>query len=160
MSAGRRILVRHQAAAQRQGVRRMAVPGSLWDGGRWCIWIPGPNGMIELHPTQAYHADYVAHSAAGPNDIVIPFVDLMWQRASWPEICPLISAISADFHNFGTSVEKLTYFFEHRNEVPAVTAFVKTELEYLFTLSRSVFDLLHEAISLIWNSRIRLIDRN
>ena len=81
----------------------------------------------------------------------------MWQRASWPHVCRFISAISADFHNLGTAIEKIDHFFRFRDEIGLrVTAFVKTELEYVFVLSRSIFDLLQEAIATIWETKIQL----
>lgn len=137
---------------------RHPVLQPLWTGDKWRLWIPGPEGFIEMNPVQAYQSDYLAKQPAGPNDLCIPFVDLMWQRASWPKICPLIASISADFHNFGSSVEKLTFFYGHRKHVRGATAFVKTELEYIFILSRSIFDLVHEAISHIWKSQVTLHD--
>lgn len=137
---------------------RRPVLQPVWTGDKWRLWIPGPKGLIEMNPVQAYQSDYLAKQPAGPNDLCIPFVDLMWQRASWPKICPLVASIAADFHNFGSSVEKLTFFFEQRKHVRGSTAFVKTELEYIFILSRSIFDLVHEAISHIWESKVTLHD--
>lgn len=131
----------------------------LWDGVRWHLWLPSATGFVEMQPAGAYTADYVARGFASPNDLIIPFVEFMWQRASWPEVSRQIAAISADFHNLGTSVEKLTHFFNHRQEIGlAVSGFVKTEVEYLFMLSRSIFDLLQESLSWIWNNKISLLD--
>lgn len=131
----------------------------LWDGVCWHVWIPGPNGLIDMRPRETFTADYVAKGFASPNDLIIPFVELMWQRANWREVSPQIRAITADFHNLGTAIEKLTHFFEHRERLGlAVTAFVKTEVEYLFILARSIFDLLQEGLAWIWNNKIQLLD--
>jgi hypothetical protein len=131
----------------------------LWEDGRWHLWMPGPQGLFEMHPASAIETDYVATSAESPSDIVIPFVELMWQRASWPEVCPLITSISSDFHNLGTSVEKTSLFFANRQVLGhRSTHFVKTELEYMFMLSRSVFDLLQEVIERLWSKRVQLLD--
>jgi hypothetical protein len=132
----------------------------LWDGSQWSLWIPTGTGLFEMHPVDTSVIDYVAKTAARPTDLWIPFVDLMWQRASWPEICHHISAIRDDFHNMATSVAKIRHFFATRARIPrdALSYFVATELEYILTLCRSVFDLLHEAISIIWNERVLLLD--
>ncbi len=131
----------------------------VWDGTRWHMWAPTPVGLIPLQIAETIEIDYVAKEPADESDLLIPFVELMWQRASWPEICPLISAIIADFHNFGTAIEKLDHYFRHRLELEwTITQFVKTELEYIFILSRSIFDLLKETVALIWNTKIRLRD--
>jgi hypothetical protein len=72
----------------------------LWDGSRWHMWVLGPNGLIDLRPIDAMLVHYVSKDFASETDLLIPFVELMWQRASWPEICPLISGICDDFHNW------------------------------------------------------------
>ena len=102
-------------------------------------------------------SDYVAKSAAQPSDLFIPFIHIMWQQASWSEICPLIVAISEDFHNMGTSVAKLKHFHDHRKQIGIKGAhkFALTELEYLVTLCRTTFDLLQEMIASIWKTKVR-----
>jgi hypothetical protein len=133
---------------------------SLWDGQNWHMWVPTPSGLVEGKIVDTVEGDYVAVTAAKPTDLLIPFVELMWQRASWPEICPLINAISDDFHNMGTSIAKLRHFFECRNRLQPGGArrFASTELEYIVILCRTVFDLLQEILSIIWNKRIKLLD--
>jgi hypothetical protein len=124
----------------------------LWDGTNWQMWLPTPVGLVKGKVTDTIEGDYVAVAAAKQSDLFIPFVHLMWQRASWPEICPLIRAICDDFHNMGTSVAKLRHFFNHRSGLAhgAATRFAGTEVEYIVILTRTVFDLLQEMISIIW----------
>jgi hypothetical protein len=95
---------------------------------------------------------------AAQNDTWIQFVDLMWQRANWPEVGRTIQGIDY-FHLLATSVAKLRHFFEARETIGQglISSFVQTELEYLITVARSVFDLL-EALATIWSQRVRLID--
>ncbi|MFZ0915071.1 MAG: hypothetical protein WBQ76_14530 [Candidatus Korobacteraceae bacterium] len=135
----------------------------FWDGERWHLWFALPEGLVEGQIIDTLEGDYVAASPARSTDLLIPFVELMWQRASWPEVCPLISAIIADFHNMGTSVAKLHHFFNSRLTLlpGAARRFACTELEYLVILARTVFDLLQETISLLWkNRRVRLLDED
>src|SRR5271157_1001988 len=123
----------------------------FWDGDHWHLWVSLPEGLVEGQVIDTIEGNYVAGSPARPSDLLIPFVELMWQRASWPEVCPLISAISNDFHNMGTSIAELHHFFNSRNAIPtgAPRRFARTELEYLVILARTVFDLLQETISLL-----------
>jgi len=146
-------------------VERLAETGRtinlmpLWDGEKWHLWVPNLEGrLVEAAVPDTIEGDYLAVAPARDSDFFIPFVHLMWQRASWPEVCPLISAICDDFHNMGTSVAKLKYFFDFRRNLPAGAGgrFARTELEYLIVLARSVFDLLQETISNIWTGRVRL----
>jgi len=120
----------------------------LWDGTNWRMWVDTPVGLIEGKMMDTIEGDYVGVGAAKESDLFIPFVHLMWQRASWPEVCPLISAISDDFHNMGTSLAKLKHFFHSQRTLPPRSAsrFAYTELEYLVMLTRAVFDLLQEMI--------------
>jgi hypothetical protein len=131
----------------------------LWDGAKWHQWVPNIEGkLVEGAVVDTIEGYYLAIVPARDSDLFIPFVDLMWQRASWPEICPFISAISDDFHNMGTSVAKLKYLFDCRKNLPAGAGgrFARTELEYLVILARSIFDLLQEMTSIIWTGRVRL----
>lgn len=132
----------------------------LWDGQCWHLWIDMPEGLIEGKIMDTVEGGYVGTTAAKQSDLFIPFIHLMWQCASWPEICPLISAISDDFHNMGTSVAKLRHFFDSRSNLPrgATSRFAQTELEYLVMLCRSVFDLLQEIMSIVWENKVQLLD--
>jgi hypothetical protein len=134
----------------------------LWDGARWHMWLPGPHGLVNTEPIDAVQVDYVAKEPADKSDLLIPFVHLMWQRASWPEVCPLIRAICEDFHNMGTSIARLRLFFDSREALAGGLAsrFAATELEYLIILARTVFDLLQEMASRIWQVRVRLSDES
>ncbi len=133
----------------------------FWDGVTWHLWTEAPPGSIlELQIVNAVHSNYVAKQAAQETDIWIEFVDHMWQRANWPEVSRIILGIQDDFHLLATSVAKLRHFFETRDKIDQtlISSFVKTELEYLITVVRSVFDLLQEALAAIWNNRINLLD--
>jgi hypothetical protein len=132
----------------------------MWDGKNFRMWIDTSVGLVEANVMETIEGDYVGVGAARDSDLFIPFVHLMWQRASWPEICPLITSISDDFHNMGTSLAKLKHFFRTQQYLPPGSAsrFVYTELEYLIMLSRGVFDLLQEMISLMWTNHVQLHD--
>ena len=132
----------------------------LWDGTDWHMWTDTPVGLIEMKIVDAAESDYVAKSAARQSDLFIPFIHIMWQQASWGEICPLIIAISEDFHNMGTSVAKLRHFHESQKQIESrgTHKFASTELEYLVTLCRTTFDLLQEMIAVIWKTKVQLHD--
>lgn len=132
----------------------------LWDGTRWSLWMPTEKGLFEMHPVDTYKYAYVAAEPAKASDLLIPFVDLMWQRASWPEMGRLVGAIESDFHNLATSLEKIDRFYLSRKEIGmGVADFVATELEYILVVSRSIFDLLQKVIGKLWSGkRIKLLD--
>jgi hypothetical protein len=129
----------------------------LWDGTDWHQWVNLPQGLIEGKVVDVTEGDYVGRGAAKASDLFIPFIDFMWQRASWPEIIGLIVAIADDFHNMGTSVAKLRLFFDSQKKLPPMGAsrFASTEIEYLVMLCRTVFDLMQEMISITWANKIQ-----
>jgi hypothetical protein len=133
----------------------------LWDGEKWLSWVPIDGGnIIQMPILGVAEGNYLAKTAQLNSDLFVPFVDLMWQRASWPEIVPFINAMEDDFRNMGTSIAKLKHIFQTRNLLPpgACRAFAATELEYLIVLCRTVFDLLQEIIAQIWHARVVLLD--
>jgi len=105
-----------------------------------------------IHPPEAVDADYLGKQAARANDISFPFVEFLWQRASWPAVVRTLPRIRRDLRNFGTCLAKIDHYFESADRLGfGARAFVATELEYLFTLSRSMFDLIQEVIRAIWD---------
>ena len=116
-----------------------------------------PQGLIEGQIHDTVQGNYVATAPARESDLYISFVNLMWQRASFPDVYPLISSITEDFHNMATSTAKLQHFFESRTKLKGLgSRFASTELEYLVIQARGVFDLLQESIAAIWNTKVKL----
>lgn len=131
----------------------------LWDGSAWHMWVPMGDQVTSLQMGQPVLAEYIAREAASPSDVLIPFVDLMWQYASWNETHHLISSIIHDFHNLATSIEKTSLFFSSQEIIgTSASYYMKTEVEYIFMLSRSVFDLLQELFRYCWSDKVRLND--
>lgn len=133
----------------------------LWDGEKWHQWVPHADGtLVEMKVIDLVYANYVSKKPASVDDLWIPFVDLVWQRACWPEIYFLLVALCGDFHKLATSVAKIKHFFHHRELIGdnSVAFFVATELEYIVVLARTVFDLLQETIATLWNGRVKLHD--
>lgn len=146
----------HLRVDELQGRCLLLLP--FWNGEEWRMWVPRDDGTImPFKPINAIHTDYLAAKAAGPEDIFLPFVDFMMQRAAWPDVEHWFRAIRDDLHNLGTTLAKLDFFFAHREEIPGISRFVATEVEYIFTVCRSVFDLLQETIARVWE-RVRFLD--
>ncbi len=134
---------------------------ALWDGERWSHWLNADDDkQILMHPIDIVHASYVAKSVAREDDVFIPFLDFMWQRASWSDVVRLLFGLQQDFHLLATSAAKLRHYFATREQIDKllIRSFVQSELEYLLTASRSAFDLLQEIVAKIWNGHIQLLD--
>lgn len=132
----------------------------FWDEKEWHIWTPSEKGLLHIKPLDAAKSAYISKAPAKQGDLYIPFVDLMWQRASYPNITHLISGICADFYNISISLEKLRHIFDTRNLIKSNNAggFAATEIEYILTITRSIFDSLYEILHCFWNEHTRLVD--
>jgi hypothetical protein len=149
----------HINTAGLQGRTVLLMP--VWDGATWSLWVDGPEGqLIKVQVVDAARSNYLAQSPARQDDLHIPFVDLMWQRASWPTVSRLIMGICDDFHLMATIAAKLEHFHETRDGIPQnlIGSFVQTEIEHLIIVARSIFDLLQEILADLWNNGIRLLD--
>lgn len=136
-----------------------AIPSlSFYDGGEWHLWFPGPNGLVDLKGEPA-ESDYFAKEPEKDTDIYFDFLNFMNQRAYWRSVTHPINSIRHDLHNLGASLGKLGLFYEaSKVKEMNVTRFVSTELEYIFVVCRSIFDLLQEIIAGLWD-KIDLKDK-
>ena len=117
------------------------------------------DGLLPVQVANAVRAEYVAKAQADGSDVLVPFIDMAWQRLSWPEVVPHLASIIEDFHCLGASWSKLDLLYRERGNLgTGVGVLAGTELDYLFVLTRSIFDLLQEMIATVWNGRVRLVD--
>src|SRR4051812_17234914 len=101
----------------------------LWDSGRWRAWLPAGDDVREVEAHGAEQLDYVAHERASPTDVIIPFIEFMWQYGSWPDVVHLIPRARSDIHNLATSLAKIDHFFQTRDVIgQGVAHFVQTEI--------------------------------
>lgn len=125
----------------------------LWDGKQWHSWIPiGEGKLIKMQMVNVAQGDYFAKEPEADGDLFIPLVDLLWQRASWPDVVFLIRALEESFLKMATSLAKLKHVFLTRQSLPngALRNFADTEVEYNIVLCRTVFDLLQELMMKLW----------
>lgn len=130
----------------------------MWDGGKWQSWHPGPDDkMIKLAVAELAAGDYVAKKEARESDLYVPFIDLVWQHVSYAAVTMPTFAISEDLSNFATSLAKIDFFWSERERIGHGTAdFVRTEVEYMLVVARSLLDHLHEVMLGVW-SNIQLL---
>lgn len=86
---------------------------------------------------------------------------LIMKRAYFKDVVHFEHGIIEDINNLATSIIKINFFHDvwcHDNK-KIDKRFVTTELEYIFKVCRSLFDLLQEVISKIW-ARFRYLDPN
>ena len=123
----------------------------------WSMWIQTDKGMRKFK-FELVEGLYFANTPESKSDIYFYFLDFLVQRASFPSIQKPLSGLQDDFFNLGASLAKLDLFYRERESFASgISRMVSTEIEYIFSVCRSVFDLLQEIISRLWNT-IELVD--
>ncbi|WLA83218.1 hypothetical protein [Bradyrhizobium elkanii] len=134
----------------------------VWDGESWAHWFTGPDGrLMPFRPVDAAHSLYLTKvKSADASDVWIPLIDFVWQRLSYPDLVGFTHALEDDFHLLATSAAKLEHFYAARDTIDRglIESFVRSEVEYILIVARSVFDLLQEVIAGFWNRHVKLLD--
>ncbi len=130
---------------------------SFHDGNRWHLWFPLGNGLLQpIRVQDCVEMVYLAPKPARISDAYFGFVDFIYKHVDLKHTRSFISALTSDVFNLGASLRKLDILraFE---DFEGKSRLVTTELEYLFLLCRSMFDLLQEISSRIWDT-VQLVD--
>jgi hypothetical protein len=129
------------------------------DAGDWHLWIPA-NGKLMPIAGKPVESCYFAKQAASDEDLRFVFLEFIHQRALWPDVGRLAGGIYADVYNLAASLAKVELLFNHsRSAGTDASRMVITEIEYIFLVCRSLFDLLQETMVCIWN-RVQLHDES
>lgn len=132
---------------------------SFYDGEKWHCWFPIAARLVKLESIPV-EAVYFGRAAESSSDICLEFLNVLSQRASFPEIAPQTNSILDDVHNLGASFEKLHMLYKASiDDGPRMSRLVTTEIEYLFSTCRSLFDLLQEIIAILWD-KVELRDKD
>ena len=131
------------------------------DQDEWELWMPSNDGLTRMRGGQPVESTYFAKQAVEKFDLYFEFINFFMKRAYYPDVAPFIGGVLDDIFNLGTSLDKLNLAYNcWKNNKESVTRrFVSTELEYIFKVSRSVYDLLQEMAAKMW-AKIQLIDPN
>ncbi len=140
-----------------------SIPSLMFrDGEKWRTWLGTEGGdLIEVSawPAEAF---YFAKDGdkADPDDMVFRFIDFIAQRACFPEVVPAFLAIHDDIFNLSASLAKIEHLHVTRAAIGlGVHRMVAGEVEHVFNVCRSVFDLLQEVIERLWDT-ILLVDQS
>lgn len=126
---------------------------------KWEMWLPTNNGLVSAKVHGMSDGCYYSKEPANEGDIYIEFINLIMKRAYYKDLVHFESGILEDISNLSTSATKINLFHDlwRKNNNSINHRFVTTELEYIFKVCRSLFDLLQEVIKKIW-ARFRYID--
>ena len=135
------------------GLQGRAVPlfPCYHEDGSFELWIANADVLIRMESSKIVEGKFFAKSRRANSDLYLAFFDFMCKRAYWNEIVPFIEGIYDDLQNIGACLAKLDlFFYEWKRTNFDARRFVTTELEYLFSVCRSLYDLLQESISKMW----------
>lgn len=120
----------------------------------WLTYIPDPeDGLTVLRRGEMYEGEYFGVESAGEGDIQIPFMTYYYQHASFSNIVEYFPSIGEDIRNMSASLSKFAihqYLSQHSDF--DVRPFIRTELEYLISVSRSMFDTIYMIARESWHT--------
>ncbi len=97
-----------------------------------------------------YEADYFGKKPESDNDAYIEFVNFMYQRWVAKDIARELECMKDDIHDLASCLLKIDLYYKVRNDY-SVSRFVKTEIEYIFTVCRSLYDFLQVIAKKTWS---------
>jgi hypothetical protein len=132
---------------------------SFWDG-EWHLWVQLADGKLMKIQGWPAEGGYFGKDAQQPMDAYLEFLNFIAQHCSIPSVMPMFISLQQDFFNMCASIRKFDLLHEQSGNLKtAAGRLVATELEYLFSLCRSVFDLLQEIVAVQWQA-VKLVDPN
>jgi hypothetical protein len=120
------------------------------DESDWYIWVTSPNGLQRVRgfPERSL---YFGKQVESSHDIYIPFFSFYTQSALFPDVQTLVSRLLVDVRHLSTSMSKIGLFdYLSRNGNLNPDQFVKSEVEYIFTTCRSMYETLYFVIKNTW----------
>lgn len=109
------------------------------EGEEWFHTIPSPKGGMEFLKGEAYEGAYFGVEPEKDTDISLTFLDFYYQHLSWPDILGQLNPLVEDVRNLATSLSKISVY-QDLMERKHIRRPVITELEYIFGVSRSLYD--------------------
>jgi hypothetical protein len=127
------------------------------DGKQWQCWFSLENRLLQpLQIRGCIESIYLAAQPARNSDAYFLFINFIYKHVDLNKIQSFTSALLSDILNIGASLKKMDLIRSFGN-FEITPRLVTTELEYLLLTCRSIFDLLQEIVSRIWDT-IHLID--
>lgn len=119
----------------------------------WFMLVPGPKGGLDWVFAESISSTYFGAECANDEcDIVIDFLSVYYQFLSWPDIMGIIPDMIDDIRNISASISKIAIYQAMSKETTShLRRFVITEIEYLFSVCRSLYDLLQFVIKNTWD---------
>lgn len=129
------------------------VPSLTFYDGAWRMWLPAGEQGEQLVEVKAVPAEacFFAKAPVAAGDLYLPFFDFLGQRGNSLRLQYAFRGIQDDIFNLSASLAKLSLLERSHEAVPqGLSRMATSEVEYFFTLMRSMFDLFQEALAKLW----------
>jgi hypothetical protein len=136
---------------------RTVLTLSFFVSGKWHLWVPSPDGRLLAINAIPVDGTYFGDRPERRTDQLHPILHLLGQKVLEPRMERAYFGLQNDFQNLAAILAKMRLYYEMHRAGRPTRRFVETEVEYLVTVYRSVFDLLQEIIGRI-TKRIVLHD--
>ncbi|TGK49464.1 hypothetical protein [Leptospira kanakyensis] len=138
----------HKELSSKRGIPSL----TFYDEETWHIWVQTPDGLIKIDGYPA-EGTYFSKNPVTENDVYLEFFNFLGQKALRKEILKPVHGIQDDIMNICASLKKISLLYQlSKDKSLDVSRMVITELEYLINVCRSIFDLLQEIISELWET--------
>ncbi|MBU4467300.1 MAG: hypothetical protein KKC39_00955 [Candidatus Omnitrophica bacterium] len=120
--------------------------------GKWHIWLDRGDDLQEIKVVKPVESDYFAQKVDSKDDVFFDFLNFMYQKGTRSDVYPILQAIKDDMHNLSSCFVKLELFHRLKEEQQVdISRFAVTEIEYIFSVCRSLFDLFQIITKKYWN---------
>jgi len=120
------------------------------DGKDWRAWIDAGDKLVEMKmwPAESY---YFGRSPELPSDFTFHFLNFVSQISCFVELQKAVGGIRDDLFNMTASIAKIRHLESSQDAIGhGAPRMAMTEVEYLLSLCRSIFDLLQEIAMKTW----------
>ncbi|MGF6571593.1 hypothetical protein ABH945_003714 [Paraburkholderia sp. GAS333] len=132
---------------------RFISSATFFAEGQWRMWVPAEDRFLELKIVEPVEMFYWSKAPQSNHDVYIQLLDFVAQQAALPGLEHAVTGMMDDVLNMTILPAKIDVLHASRNSVGSgIRRMVTTEVEYLFSLCRSLFDLLQEIIAGVWKT--------
>lgn len=139
---------------------RLLISLTFYSDENWHMWLAvgeSERSLVKIEGRPA-EAGYYASKPESEDDLSLHFLDFIAQRACDHENYITFSAMLDDILNLSASLAKLDLLKDSMGKIEhGLSRMVATEVEYIFSVCRSLFDLLQEMFVKLW-ARVQLHD--
>lgn len=124
----------------------------FYDKGKWRSWIVAGDQLHEMKmwPAETY---YFGSEPEAGTDINLHFLDFVSQRACIVDVRKAVNGFRDDLFNMAASIAKISHIAATSDAIGSgASRMVVTEIEYVVSLCRSIFDLLQEISKKLWDT--------